>query len=172
MTDVVTLIAAIIAAVASIWAAVKASSTAETLQSQEHAYQTQTRDVELCRQLQATFLDEIRGADQPMIAAGTGPTDSLKLIGGMTNVAQSCFERSTRASNTAAQLRTFCDEATADAADRAVKDLNLYGFAILHWVHDALNSDDSDESGRKMGAAATEYTNAVGAFEASVRRRT
>jgi hypothetical protein len=159
--EIVILIAALIAAGASIVAAIQSSSTASTLQASEHDHQDRTRNDERCREFQSTFLTEIRGADLPPLAPGKGLTERLRLIDGMREVAQNCIERSFHADHTAAQLRIFCQPDVAAAAEKAVQALYHYGLSILAYLFVALEDEATDDNSAMMLEAAAAYKAAV-----------
>jgi hypothetical protein len=170
MTVWPTFVAAVIAAVAAIWAGRSSNLAAKALQEGEHEHRNRTRDEERCRSLHSRFLNEIRGSDLPPISTDKFSDPRNKVIGSLTDVAKNCYERAVRADHAAAELRLFCYGRVSEAADQAVEALRAYGNSILVVVIDMIEDQEPKALLRdQMFSAADAYTDAVATYEKSVR---
>ena len=165
--DVLTFGAAVLAALAALYAARKSWEAADKLQTKDHAFQDRVRRSEQCDSLHEQFLAELLGADipiQPPDKTGDTGTDIARMLIATTKIV---FERANAASYLEAQIQTFCPGPAADAAEAVRNALNTYGTSLWDALaRDLLSDNEEDFSGAQL--AADTYRDALKEYQAAV----
>lgn len=168
--DLAILIAALVAASASIYAAGRSARTARELQRREQEFQSAESKNAHCRELQSRFLDELRGAGADLETETSAHASGHdKALSSLIGVSSNCHKRAKAAADVAAQLRIFCHGRVSAAADAAVTALSNYGFGILYYVSMVIDDGDEAKGAAHMQETADEYAASVEAFESAVR---